>query len=139
VRLRVELDFAAISAAQDHVAAWLEESGLDASAAYRVRLVLEELLANLVLHGRFEGRKPLAEIALAIEAGGVTVLLADSAAPFDPRGAPEPAPPTLEGDAVGGLGLALVRRMAEIRGYDQAEDGGNVTRIWIAAGRRADG
>lgn len=129
----MDLDLAAVAAAQDRIAAWLAAEGVSAPVAYRVRLVLEELLANLVLHGRFDGDPAPAEVSIALEEGGVAILLADAAAPFDPRAAPEPPAPSLEGEAVGGLGLALVRRMAELRGYGRAEDGRNMTRLWIGA------
>jgi anti-sigma regulatory factor (Ser/Thr protein kinase) len=133
-RVEVAIELAAIGAAQDRIAAWLDAEGVPAALAYRARLVLEELLANLVMHARFpDGRQP-ARITLDHSGGGLDVTIEDAAEPFDPRGTAEPPlPPSLDDDMLGGLGLALVRKMAEIRGYDRSAAGLNVTRLRLRA------
>jgi serine/threonine-protein kinase RsbW len=133
LRVEVPLDLAAIAATQDQVQAWLDGEGVSPSVSYRVRLVAEELLANLVMHGRFAGDRQPAWLALRLEGGAVELTLDDAAEPFDPRSTLDPQlPPALEGGAVGGLGLGLVRRMAEIVDYSPMATGWNRTRIRVA-------
>lgn len=131
LRLDVPLDVAAIAAAQDRIAAWLAQAGAPARTAYRVRLVIEELLANLVMHGRFEGMPPPARVSVSAAPGGVVVLIEDAAAPFDPRSATPPPAPTLDNDRLGGMGLALVQRMAAIEGYERTAAGWNRTKLLV--------
>ncbi len=129
------LELAGLESAQDEVEAYLRARGASASALYKVRLVLDELVANLMSHARFPGApQPL---RLEVEAGAEGILLAveDAAAPFDPRTAPAPeGPPSLDDDRVGGLGLALVRRMVEIRDYRPVTGGWNRTELVIPPG-----
>jgi anti-sigma regulatory factor (Ser/Thr protein kinase) len=125
----------ALAAAQDRIEAYLEAEDASDRARYVVRLVLDELVANLTMHGRFEGTPPPLRAEVASGRGGVSLALEDAAAPFDPRLPPGPAaPPSLDDDRAGGLGLPLVRRMAEIRDYRRLADGRNRTELWIPAG-----
>lgn len=136
--LDIPLDAAALERAQDKLAAFLAGQGVDAPACYRIRLVVEELIANLMMHARFAtDPRPSARLAAEVVPGEVRVVLEDAAAPFDPRATPDPAaPPSLEGEALGGLGLPLVRKMAEIRGYDSLPEGWNRTTLGFARGPR---
>jgi anti-sigma regulatory factor (Ser/Thr protein kinase) len=133
ILLTVSLTTAEIERAQDVLAGFLESRGVTPPVRYRVRLVIEELLTNLVMHGRFAGPPPPGRVAATLVTDGVRLVIEDAAAPFDPRATPDPAgPPRLEEDAVGGLGLPLVRRMAQILAYDRAEDGWNRTEVMVA-------
>jgi anti-sigma regulatory factor (Ser/Thr protein kinase) len=138
LRVEIAIDLAAIETAQDRIADWLAGEGVAHPVVYRVRLVLEELLTNLVMHGRFpRGRAP-ARVALEVTEGEVEVTIEDAAEPFDPRGAADPAlPPSLDDDRLGGLGLALVRRMADIRAYGRGAGGVNLTRLRVRAETKA--
>jgi serine/threonine-protein kinase RsbW len=132
LRLEIPLALPAIGGALDEVATWMEGQGVAPAIGYRVRLVLDELLANLVMHGRFAGDPPPARLLLSIDGEAVALELEDAAEPFDPRMAPPPPPPSLEEDRVGGMGLALVRKMAEIQGYGRMDGGWNRTVIRVA-------
>ncbi|MGG5817883.1 ATP-binding protein [Falsiroseomonas sp. HW251] len=121
----VPLDIAAVEAAQDEIAAFLEERGVPPAACYKLRLIVEELLANLIMHGRFDGAPPPAKVSVEITPDALLLTIEDASAPYDPREAPEPAAPSLDDDKVGGLGLSLVRRMAEIRSYQRLPEGWN--------------
>jgi anti-sigma regulatory factor (Ser/Thr protein kinase) len=106
-------------------------SGLPAAAGSRVRVVLEELVLNLIDHatGWATGR-----IGVRIEVGPerVEVEVEDDAAPFDPRSAPafDPARPLGE-RGPRGMGIHLVRSLAEGIEYERA-GGRNRLRVTIA-------
>ncbi len=123
-----------LAAAQDRIEAWLVAAGASFRLRYKLRLVLDELAANLAMHGRFAGPPPPARVALRLDAEGLALRFEDAATPFDPRMAAPPPLPSLEGEAVGGLGLALVRRMAEIVDYQSLPDGWNRTELRIRPG-----
>jgi len=125
----------ALAAAQDRIEAYLEAEGASDRSRYVVRLVLDELVANLMMHGRFSGTPPPLRAEVVSGEAGVSLALEDAAAPFDPRLPAGPAAaPSLDDDRVGGLGLPLVRRMAGISAYRQLPDGRNRTELAIAAG-----
>ncbi|MGG5808041.1 ATP-binding protein [Falsiroseomonas sp. CW058] len=130
LRLAVAPDLAALEAAQERVADWLDGQGVGLATARRVRLVIEELLVNLVMHGRYPAGPEPALVELCLADGGVTLAIEDPAEPFDPREEPSPAaPPSLDDDRLGGLGLPLVRRMAEILHYGRTPNGWNRTEL----------
>lgn len=88
----------------------------------RLVLCLNEVLANVIVHG---GRDALsAPVRLMLEIGrddgcgkaGVTV--SDAGVAFDPLSVPARATPkTLEEASVGGLGLVMIRRCADWLDY----------------------
>ncbi len=129
--IEVPVGLDAIAPAQAAVAAWAEAQAVPPPAAYRLALVLEELLANLAMHGRFDGPPPAARLRLEVDQAVVRAVIEDAAAPFDPREAPAPAPLRLDDDRLGGLGLPLVRKMADRLDYGLAADGWNRTELAI--------
>ena len=135
LRIDVPVALDAIAPAQATVAAWAAAQGVPPPAAHRLALVLEELLANLAMHGRFAGLPPAARLRLDADAAEIRAIIEDAAAPFDPRAAPATAPLRLDDDRVGGLGLALVRKMADRLDYGRAADGWNRTELAIGLWR----
>ncbi|MBY0339063.1 MAG: ATP-binding protein [Acetobacteraceae bacterium] len=133
----IPLQAAELSAAQEALARFLEGHGVAPIVTQRVALVVEELVANLIHHARFEGPPPPARLTAAFGTAEIRLRLEDAAAPFDPRERPDPAlPPDPVRDFQGGLGLPLVRRMAELRSYGPAPDGWN--RLELAVPNRRE-
>lgn len=132
--LSLPLEPAGLAAAQDRIEAWLAEQGASPRLRYRVRLVLDELAANLARHGRFAGPPQPARVALRRQARALLLELEDAAEPFDPRMAVAPPPPSLEGEERGGRGLALLARMAEIVDYQRLPEGWNRLSLRLADG-----
>ncbi|MGG5821363.1 ATP-binding protein [Falsiroseomonas sp. HW251] len=131
IEREVPLATASVAALQDEIASALQTEGVEEIPTSRVRLVIEELSANLIMHGRFESEPALLRIAVTATASELVVTLDDAAAPFDPRETTEPAAPGLDDDKVGGLGLALIRRISTIRDYRRLPSGWNRTEIAI--------
>ncbi len=134
LRLEIPISLAGLEAAQEAAEAWAEGQGVPPPAVLRLRLVVEELVANLIEHATWPGLPPGAAPPAALldcdwETDALRLVLRDRAAPFDPLAAPDAAPASLEDDRVGGLGLALVRRMSRDISYERDEDGGNRTRL----------
>jgi anti-sigma regulatory factor (Ser/Thr protein kinase) len=88
-------------------------AGLDADAANRLAMVVEEWVANVVEHGDppSDGRIVL---RLRLTASLVRVSISDPGRPFDPRTAAFEGP---NADRGGGAGLALIAGLCRIVGY----------------------
>jgi anti-sigma regulatory factor (Ser/Thr protein kinase) len=101
---------------------FLASHGIAEDVAFEIDLILEELFTNMVKYGA--AGEPEIAIALGWSAPELTMRLEDRGAPrFDPGEAP-PVDVTrpIEERNAGGLGLHLVRRMADRLEYAY-EDG----------------
>jgi len=98
----------------DRLDAWLEQSGAGPTAAYALRLALEELLTNRIKYGfgQYEERR-LEICALHLEDGSFKLTISDDGDDFDPTAAQDPQgldnPVSQRG--IGGLGLHMVKKM----------------------------
>ena len=125
---------AAAAEALPRIVAFVEEMAeLDDWApdlVLRSNLILEELILNTLTHGRTTG---LSDIEITLESGenSVTITLVDDGAAFDPLN-DKPAPDTdlpLQERSIGGLGLHLVRTMAEDLAYKHADGKNHLTLV----------
>lgn len=98
-------------------------------ALFQVRLVVEELLMNIISYGGDGQRCPRVRLQLAQDADLLALELADDGIAFDPLQAP---PPDLEAELedrpIGGLGVHLVRQLADSVAY-QRVDGWNRLKV----------
>ena len=110
---------ASIRAVGKYVLQAAAEAGLESHAAYRLRLAVDEIATNAVLHGfqaaGFEGDLL---VSAQFEETRLTILLEDSSPAFDPLSVPPPA--DLEWEPPdrppGGLGVFLA-----LKGVDEFE------------------
>lgn len=112
---------AAIEQSRVAVVRFLEPLGIFARTMNRVEVVLEELVSNLVRHGKDVS---LMTVAAAYSGGVVDLVVEDDGAAFNPFTVPEPKPmETLAGAPLGGLGIPLVRRLSASARYDRVGSG----------------
>ncbi len=101
------------------------EAGLDKKAAYRLRLAVDEIATNIIVHGYEEaGRQGPVALWSELDEGELRVCLEDSALPFDPHAARTPAglDRPLEEREIGGLGVFLALRGVDDLRYERAGD-----------------
>lgn len=102
------------AAALDRLEARCRDAGLPEPAALEVRLLAEEVLTNIAKYAFDPGVTPAAELTFALADDAVVLEFRDGGRAFDPLA---PAVPDLdmplEQRPVGGLGLALVRALAD--------------------------
>ncbi len=98
----------------DFVDAFCQQAGIGERDQFDLRLAVEEVCANVMMHG-YAGRSPgPLEISFCADQEMISVTISDRAAPFDPGLAP---PPDLDAPAeqrrIGGLGWHLVRQVMD--------------------------
>jgi serine/threonine-protein kinase RsbW/sigma-B regulation protein RsbU (phosphoserine phosphatase) len=120
-------DYLAVAEAVERFCA---EHGLSQAVSFKVRLILEELVLNLIDHavGSVTDR---VNVRIDLVPGRVILVLEDDANPFDPRSAPAfDKNKPLEEREDRGMGIHLVRTLAEDIEY-QRIDGRNQLRVTI--------
>jgi anti-sigma regulatory factor (Ser/Thr protein kinase) len=109
------LVFAAETASLPLLAGWtetvLQSLALAPRKAYALELCLEEMVANILLHGQVAGRAVQARVT--IKANPLRLIVEDDGPSFDPTLQPEAEMAAdLDSAGIGGRGLALVRRFS---------------------------
>jgi len=127
-----------IHEALDALEAWCDACGLASSRRRRVMTALDEVMANVVRHA-LGGRAGSIDVTFARDRQALVVEVADDAAPFDPLSLPAPnttAP--LDARRPGGLGLMLVRALADDVRYERRADRNHLTLTWRETDVRDD-
>ena len=111
---------------------FLARENLPARTIYRLEVVLEEVLGNIIRYAFTEPSRSAIALTVMLVAGDVGLTSEDSGTPFDPRDVPEPSRPTDIGDAkVGRWGISLVRKLAD-GFHHQRRDERNLLEVRIA-------
>ena len=112
-------DLAEIAHLAEAVEAFGDECGLSVGDVYKLNLVLDELLTNLISYAYPDGQRHAISLHLAFADGRLAAELSDDAAPFDPLTQARPA--VLDGPLderpIGGLGLYFVRTLMDEVNY----------------------
>lgn len=117
----VALSLVGLGAIEADVQGFLDEARLDAHALYVTRLVIEEIVANLVKHAARDERSR-ATVTVTITPAMATVTVVDDELPFDPLSAPElDVSGGLADRRPGGMGLHLVRQLVDALRYDRVD------------------
>lgn len=106
-----------LKAVAQYVVAASTAAGLDKKTTYRLRLAIDEIATNIVIHGYEEtGREGSIYLFTDIDAQTLTVTLEDQGIPYNPntRAEPEDLSQPIEQRQIGGLGVYLA-----IQGVDK--------------------
>jgi serine/threonine-protein kinase RsbW len=125
IRLIVPGEIARVEDLNTSLEAVLTRHGIDPGVRGDVRLIVEELASNAIEYGG-EG-VDVGQLELSVDIGMdgdlLTLRFRDQGAPFDPLSAQTP---DLEADIldrpIGGLGLYLIRQIAESMHYERIDD-----------------
>lgn len=95
---------------------------------HTAQTVADELVTNVIRHGCRADRSHTIDVSVAVREDGLTIRISDDGIPFDPfdRPAPDLQRP-LEERPVGGLGIHLVRQLAEDCRYARVDGRNRVT------------
>lgn len=99
----------------------------DEGTKYALRLAVEEVCTNLIVHG-YKNRPPgPIEVVAVDDRDRVTLVIHDRSPPFDPKNAPAPdLTSDVEHRKAGGLGWHLVKKMVDEIRYVPDTQSGNV-------------
>ena len=94
-----------------------------------LKVIVDELVSNLLLHAHAQGgRELLIEVELDRTGEALRLCLRDNGQPFNPLEAPPPDVVSgMEDRAIGGLGLHLVRQLANSLTYNRVDNRNVVT------------
>jgi anti-sigma regulatory factor (Ser/Thr protein kinase) len=117
-----ELSISADAGEVRRASAWLETTGLQhrvpAEQIHRLELCLNEVLANIIMHGGPAARSSLVRLYFHAVPNQAEVTVTDSGAAFDPLAyRQEPGPQTLTDAEPGGLGLVMMHGFADDISY----------------------
>ena len=105
----------------EEVEQFCEDNDLSRTVVFKVRLVLEELVLNLIDHATNSLTDRL-DVRIEIDRGRVVVVVEDDGDPFDPRLVPAfQKEKPLEERGPRGMGIHLVRSMSERISYERID------------------
>lgn len=102
---------------------FLEKHGVPSAAAYATRLIVEELVSNVAKYSNQEEFSDAIDVQVTLEEDCLRVRIEYQGPFFDPCSAPPPdLSVPLAQRQLGGLGLYLVRNLAEDLSYERLGD-----------------
>lgn len=124
--IRIGNSITEVSSALDESMSWLGQFEVSAKAQYFVRLAIEELATNWIKYGCLETQEHLMTFELRHTAEGMILKVTDNGAAFNPLDVPIPSTDLpLEERDLGGIGILLLRKMADQMSYEH-RDGMNI-------------
>ena len=112
----------------------LEETGVGFAVATRIQVCLDEMLSNAVRYGYPPERAGQIEVSITVDGEDILVMVSDDGVEFNPfeRELPDSLNQDLETRDIGGLGIHIVKTMANRYDYKRTKNQ-NVNRFWLAA------
>lgn len=117
-KLTVAADLANLDEVGQFVQNAAKHANLNSKNTYRLRLAVDEIVTNIITHGYAEnGKHGAVDLQAELNSNALTIIVEDSAIPYDPRQAPQPdVTLPLEQRNIGGLGVYLtIRSLDEFR------------------------
>lgn len=139
-RLMVQIDLRELERLRAFVAGSAEAYGADERWQYRLQLVCEELVTNVISYGfpDAEHTNPQLEVRLAFGAGVAEVCITDNGIPFNPLAFPAPDPVAdIERRPIGGLGIHIALSVSDRASYERLGEC-NVIRLYVNKERRKE-
>lgn len=134
IRLIVPGERARVEDLNTSLEAVLTRHRIDPGVRGDVRLIVEELASNAITHGAVDGHRigqHELSVNIAIDGDLLSLDFRDEGAPFDPLSTEAP---DLDADImdrpIGGLGLYLIRQIAEETHYRRVDDA-NLLRVTL--------
>jgi anti-sigma regulatory factor (Ser/Thr protein kinase) len=108
-----------------------EQLGISQRGSFRLQLVLEEVVTNVIQNAYLDSDEHAILIKLDYQEGAIHVAVIDDGIAFNPLEHPEVSlPGKLEEAQVGGLGIYLMRRYTDACDY-QRQDNVNILTMTI--------
>jgi serine/threonine-protein kinase RsbW len=122
------------------VSDWLESNGLSRPQTAKIDLALEEALVNVCRHAYRGGQGDVEVRCRILDGRDCLIEIIDSGIPFDACAYPAPELTACIADRkVGGLGVYLMRNMAEQMTYRRENEKNILTLVFRTTPQRNDG
>jgi serine/threonine-protein kinase RsbW len=122
ITVPVAASLAGIRAAADALEAFRVDRGLNQEAGWPAQVALDEILSNIVGHGRVAGQDRFIEVTFGLIDDNLQLAIVDDGPEVDPLLAPEPDTTLpLEERRPGGLGVYLVRHLCDHVQYTRVD------------------
>jgi anti-sigma regulatory factor (Ser/Thr protein kinase) len=129
IRITVGNSIKELEAVSHAVRAFGGENELTSDTTFALDLSLEELLTNIIKYGYDDRACHEIEVCIDIRPGFITVEVQDDGHAFNPVDEPDPdIHARTEDRPIGGLGLHLIKKLADSIEYRRSE-GMNIVRI----------
>jgi len=118
---------------RDAVSTYCRREAIPKRIERHLKVVVDELISNVLLHATpRDGQELQVDLELDLSVGGLMLRFSDNGAPFNPLEAQPPDTSLdLENRPIGGLGLHLVRQLANQINY-RRESGRNVVEVELS-------
>lgn len=129
ISFRIENSLPHLEQAAEQIEFFCGENGFTPKETYHIRLVLDEILTNVIQYGYSDNEVHFISVDLANDGKNLTICIEDDAARFNLLEVPAPdvhAP--LENRPIGGLGIHLVQKLMSSIRYERI---GNKNRITL--------
>jgi serine/threonine-protein kinase RsbW len=121
----------------DALDAFCAREGVPEPDAWKLRVALDEIVANIVGYGATQDGVPEIDVWFSRQAEIVELVVADSGLPFDPLSRPPPdLTLPLEARTPGGVGITLVKSLMDDVRYERTTANVLTLRKTIGAARR---
>lgn len=123
-KLILKNDFVEIERLAGWVRSFGREHNLPEKLVWEIRLVLEEVVTNIISHGYADRADHAIEISIVNSERDITLSVRDDAQPFNLLDHSQPDLETpLEDRGVGGMGVHIVREIMDEIDYKREADG----------------
>ena len=114
------------------------ETGLSQEVTQDVKLILEEVVTNIIKYSYTDGQDRTIAVSAASDGRHITLRVSDDGQPFDPLTAPEPElKKPIHQRPLGGLGIYLTRQLTDSIHY-RSDETGNVLTLKLAIQQKPD-
>lgn len=128
LKLQLQNDIKAIDPANESARSWLSQQQVSPEVSYFVSLALEELVTNCIKYGYDDTNEHIIDVLLSLTDKTLTMIVVDDGHEFDPLLAPGPdLNLPIEDRPIGGLGIHLLRQMADDITYERRENQNRLT------------
>lgn len=128
LNLRIRNAFAEIPAANEAATQWLAARKAPPGAEHFANLAIEELATNLIKYGYDDAEEHIIEFELSFADGELVIVAIDDGHLFNPLEAPEPETNLpVEERPIGGMGIHLLRHLADSMDYERREGKNRLT------------
>lgn len=123
LNLQVKNSLEALQSANKTMSGWLRNQKVSDEVQHFASLAMEEFITNVIKYGYDDSEEHLIEVSLRLSDVELALTFVDGGRPFNPLQVPEPnLELPIEERPIGGLGIYLLRTMADEMTYVREKD-----------------